>query len=98
MDRFNRPAEERILRSVLRDYDTDARGNRKAEATVTVSVQFVLLRIQDLVRPFFQFLLMRIFWYYSGIMFLASIRYIYPWNNFQTFLLFSLQAENAVRL
>ena len=49
MDRFNRPAEERILRSVLEDYDTDARGNRKAEATVTVSVQFVLLRIQDLV-------------------------------------------------
>ncbi len=49
MDRFNRPVEERILRSVLQDYDNDARGNRKAEATVTVSVQFVLLRIQDLV-------------------------------------------------
>ncbi len=51
MDRFSRPAEERILRAVLADYDPDARGNRKADATVTVTVQFVLLRIQELVRP-----------------------------------------------
>lgn len=49
LDRWTRPAEERILRAVMRDYDRDARGNRKSDATVTVSVQFVLLRIQDLV-------------------------------------------------
>lgn len=44
-----RPVEERMLRTMFREYDPDARGNRKSDATVTVTLQFVLLRIQDLV-------------------------------------------------
>ena len=42
-------AEERLLVHLFRDYDTDARGVTEANETVTVIIQFLLLRIQGLV-------------------------------------------------
>lgn len=41
--------EQRLIRRLLRDYDVDARGVRKLNSTVTVTIQLLLLRIQGLV-------------------------------------------------
>ena len=41
--------EQRLLRRLLRDYDTDARGVSDPQNTVTVSISLLLLRIQALV-------------------------------------------------
>ena len=42
--------EQRLLRRLLRDYDTDARGVSNPQDTVTVTITLLLLRIQALVR------------------------------------------------
>ncbi len=41
--------EERLLYNLFRAYDTDARGVLDANETVTVTIEFLLLRIQGLV-------------------------------------------------
>ena len=41
--------EQRLLRRLLRDYDTDARGVVDPASTVTVTISLLLLRIQALV-------------------------------------------------
>ncbi len=42
-------AEEQLIVDLLRGYDTDARAVINTKSTVTVSIQFLLLRIQRLV-------------------------------------------------
>jgi len=49
---FRQPGntEERLLRHLLgREFDVDARGVDQTNTTVTVRIQFLLLRIQGLV-------------------------------------------------
>lgn len=41
--------EQRLLRTLLRDYDVDARGVINVNETVNVTMEFLLLRIQGLV-------------------------------------------------
>jgi len=41
--------EERLITELFRDYDVDARGVVNASRTVTVEIQFLLLRVQRLV-------------------------------------------------
>ena len=43
-------AEEQLIMDLFRGYDTDARAVVNTTSTVTVSIQFLLLRIQRLVR------------------------------------------------
>ena len=42
-------AEEQLILDLFRGYDTDARAVINTQSTVTVTVQFLLLRIQRLV-------------------------------------------------
>jgi hypothetical protein len=42
-------AEEQLIMDLFKGYDTDARAVVNTTATVTVSIQFLLLRIQRLV-------------------------------------------------
>ncbi len=42
-------SEQRLLNHLLKNYDTDARGVVDPNSTVTVSIAFLLLRIQSLV-------------------------------------------------
>ena len=51
--------EQRLLRRLLRDYDTDARGVSNPQDTVTVTITLLLLRIQALVRQHGRILLRR---------------------------------------
>ena len=51
--RADRVGEQRLLRRLLRDYDTDARGVLDPSHTVTVTIDLLLLRIQSLVRQMF---------------------------------------------
>ncbi len=44
-------AEEQLITDLFRGYDTDARAVINTQSTVTVTVQFLLLRIQRLVSP-----------------------------------------------
>ena len=45
----NLSSEEKLLLHLFSYYDTDARGVTEANETVTVTIQFLLLRIQGLV-------------------------------------------------
>ena len=42
-------AEERLIADLFRHYDVDSRGVVNASSTVTVEIQFLLLRVQRLV-------------------------------------------------
>ena len=42
-------AEERLISTLFRGYDTDSRGVINVSSTVTVEIQFMLMRIQRLV-------------------------------------------------
>ena len=42
--------EQRLVRHLLRNYDTDARGVSNVSRTVRVEIELMLLRIQHLVR------------------------------------------------
>ena len=44
------PAEQRLIRHLLRHYDVDARGVPSINSTVPVAIQLLLLRMQQLVR------------------------------------------------
>ncbi len=46
-----RPAEERLLSSLFRDYDVDARGSRWADTTININIQLLLRKIHNLVNP-----------------------------------------------
>ena len=41
--------EERLISELFRDYDVDSRGVVNASRTITVEIQFLLLRVQRLV-------------------------------------------------
>ena len=41
--------EERLMTELLRNYDVDSRGVVNVSRTVTVNIQFLLLRVQRLV-------------------------------------------------
>ena len=49
-DVISAPAEQRLIRHLLRHYDVDARGVVSVESTVQVAIQLLLLRMQQLVR------------------------------------------------
>jgi len=44
------PAEQRLIRHLLRHYDVDARGVTSVHSTIHVAIQLLLLRMQQLVR------------------------------------------------
>jgi len=43
------PAEQRLIRHLLRHYDVDARGVISVNSTIPVNIQLMLLRMQQLV-------------------------------------------------
>lgn len=49
-DSSSSAVEQRLVRHLLRHYDTDARGVSNVSRTVRVEIELMLLRIQHLVR------------------------------------------------